>query len=324
MLGLVNSQPSVEVCVSANHSMSGLEWSLLSVLAVLWGGSFFFGEVALDELPPLTLVFARVSIAAAVLHIVVLATGQRMPRKWRAWGAFLAMGLLNNLIPFSLIFWGQTRIESGLASILNATTPIFTVLVAHLLTRDEKLKSNRALGVVVGFAGAVVVIGPDALRDLEMQVWSQLAILGAAVSYAFAGVYGKRFRGRSPIVVAAGQLTGTTVMMLPIVLLAERPWSLALPSAITWAAVLGLALLSTALAYMIYFRLLATAGATNLLLVTFLIPVTAVLLGYFILGERLNPADFAGMALIVAGLAAIDGRILRRRPRSKPDPEYQI
>ena len=312
--------------MSVNRSMSGLEWSLLLVLAVLWGGSFFFGEVALGQLPPLTLVFARVSIAAVMLHIVVFALGQRMPLDWRAWAAFLGMGLLNNLIPFSLIFWGQTYIESGLVSILNATTPIFTVIVAHLLTSDEKLRINRALGVVIGFAGAVVIIGPDALRELGMQVWAQIAILGAALSYAFAGVYGKRFRGRSPIVVAAGQLTGTTVMMLPIVLWLDQPWALVTPSAMTWGAVLGLALLSTALAYIIYFRLLATAGATNLLLVTFLIPVTALLLGYFVLGERLDWADFTGMGLIVAGLAAIDGRLFRVKQKIEPslEPDYHI
>lgn len=323
--------------LSANHSMSRMEWSLLLVLAVLWGASFFFGEIALTELPPLTLVFARVSIAAIVLHIVILAMGQRMPTDWRAWGSFITMGLLNNLIPFSLIFWGQTHIESGLASILNATTPIFTVVLAHVLTHDEKIRPSRAIGVVLGFAGVTVIIGPDALRDLGVQVWAQIAVLGAAASYAFAGVYGKRFRGRPPIVVAAGQLTSSTIMMLPVVFLMEQTWTMPIPSTMTWSAVLSLALLSTALAYIIYFRLLATAGPTNLLLVTFLIPITALILGYFFLSERLGLADFVGMGLIIAGLATIDGRLFglvvaRKQPNNtapaaSDDPQnhdYQI
>ncbi len=315
--------------MNVNRSMNGFEWFLLLILAVLWGGSFFLVEVALGGLPLLTLVFARVSIAALVLHVVGLVLGKRMPTERRTWGAFFVMGLLNNLIPFSLIFWGQTHITSSLASILNATTPIFTVLLAHLLTHDEKLRPGRLLGVFVGFAGATVIIGPDALGDFGVQVLAQVAVLGAAVSYSFAGVYGKRFRGQSPIVVAAGQLTGTSMMMVPVLIFTEQPWTLPMPSGKIWGAVLGLALLSTALAYMIYFRLLATAGATNLLLVTFLIPVTALMLGYFILGERLALADFTGMGLIVLGLAAIDGRVfgwlLRRSPvpgQVQRDPDH--
>jgi drug/metabolite transporter (DMT)-like permease len=293
-----------------NKVMGPLEWTLLLLLAVLWGGSFFFGKVALAQLPPFTVVFGRVCLAAVALQLLVVATGNRMPTSPRKWVAFFVMGGLNNLIPFSLIFWGQTRIASGLASILNSTTPLFTVVLAHLLTRDEKLTANRAVGVLFGIVGVAVMIGPDALGGLGGDVYAQLAVLGAALSYAFAGIYGRRFRDAPPLVTASGQLTASTILMLPV-LLVDQPWTLALPGAQTWAALAGLALLSTALGYVLYFRILAVAGATNLLLVTFLIPVSALVLGMSVLGERFAGRHFAGMALIALGLAAIDGRPFR-------------
>jgi drug/metabolite transporter (DMT)-like permease len=296
---------------SVNRVMGTREWALLLTLSVLWGGSFFFSKVALAELPPLTIVLGRVSIAALVLNLVVAATGKSMLLDWRTWRLFAIMGLLNNLIPFSLIFWGQTQIPSGLASILNATTPLWTTLLAHFLTTDERLTSNRLLGVVCGIVGAVILIGPDALAGVGLNVLAQIAVLGAAISYAFAGIFGKRFRALPPLVTATGQLSATSIMMIPIALIADKPWQLAAPQPITIAAILGLALLSTAIAYIIYFQLLASAGATNLLLVTFLIPVSALLLGITILGERLNPGDFIGMAMIGLGLAAIDGRLVK-------------
>lgn len=318
---------------SANKVMGPLEWSLLVVLSVLWGGSFFFSKVALAELPPFTVVLARVSLAAVALHMLLIATGQRMPSTPRVWGMFMIMGALNNLIPFSLIFWGQTQIASGLASILNATTPVWTVLLAHLLTPDERLSANRLSGVVLGLLGAVIMIGPDALGGLGLNVLAQMAVVGAAISYAFGGIFGKRFRDIPPLVTATGQITATTVLMIPIALVTDRFWTLPVPSGITWLALGGLALLSTAVAYVIYFRLLAVAGATNLLLVTFLIPVSALLLGITILGERLDPRHFVGMALIGLGLAAIDGRVVRRlriktRPQTlssaRPGDDYRI
>jgi drug/metabolite transporter (DMT)-like permease len=302
-------------------TMGPLEWTLLLTLSVLWGGTFFFAEVALEEVRPLTLVFARVGLAALALLLAVWATGQRIPRSAALWAAFFAMGALNNLIPFSLIFWGQTRITGGLAAILNATTPLFTVVLAHFLTRDEKTTPQRLGGVLFGLLGVIVMIGPAVLRDLGLQLLAQVAVLGAALSYALAGIFGRRFRDVPPLVSAAGQVTATTVLMLPVVLLLEGAWSVPMPGLSAWGAVLGLALLSTALAYLIYFRILASAGATNLLLVTFLIPVSAFVLGAGLLGERLEPQHFAGMALIGLGLAAIDGRplrLLRRRAERPP------
>lgn len=296
---------------TSGKTMGPLEWILLLVLSILWGGSFFFSKVAIAEVRPFTLVLGRVGIAAIALNVVVVATGNRMPSSLKTWGMFLIMGALNNLIPFSLIFWGQTQIASGLASMLNATTPVWTALVAHLFTKDERLTANRLVGVLFGLGGVAVMIGPDALRGLGLNVLAQLAVVGAAISYAFAGVFGKRFKGLSPYVTAAGQVTCTTLMMIPIALLVDRPWQLPVPGPATLGALAALGLLSTALAYVIFFRLLATAGATNSLLVTLLVPVSALVLGAVVLGERLDVRHFVGMGLIGLGLAAIDGRLLK-------------
>ncbi len=223
------------------------------------------------------------------------------------------MGALNNAFPFSLIFWGQTHIASGLASILNATNSLFTVVIAHLLTDDEKMTGAKVAALLAGIAGVGVLIGPSAFAQPNDGLWGGLACLGAALSYAFAGIYGRRFRtmGVAPLDAAAGQVTTSSLLILPIMLSVEQPWNGALPTVTVWAALAALALLSTALAYVLYFRILAAAGATTLLLVTFLIPVTSILLGAVFLQERLEPRHFAGMALIGLGLMVIDGRIGR-------------
>lgn len=305
----------------ANRSMTAGEWGLLIALSLLWGGSFLFNGILVRELPTLTIVTARVGLAALALWTVVRLAGHAVPRSREVWLAFLGMGVLNNIIPFSLIVWGQTHIASGLASILNATTPLFAVIAAHLLTTDEKMTGGRLVGVLVGFLGVALMIGPSVLSDLGANLLAQLAVLGGAVSYSIAGIFGRRFRrlGLPPLLPAAGQVTASAVLMLPVALVVDRPWTLAMPSAQTWMALFGLAFLATALAYVIFFRILATAGATNLMLVTFLIPVSAILLGALVLGEVLAPKHFAGMVLIAVGLAAIDGRLLRmvmekRRP----------
>ncbi len=301
-----NSGPSGPV-------MGGREWAMLLALAVVWSGSFFFNGVAVRELPSFTLVWLRVAVAAATLLMLLSLLGQRMPQDRTAWAGFLAMAVLNNVVPFVLIAWGQHQIASGLASILNATTPLFTVLVAHALTRDEKLTPLKGIGVILGFAGAAVMIGPDALAGVGTGVLAQLACLAAAMSYAFAGIFGRRFgrSGLTPLATAAGQVTASTVLLLPVMLLVDRPLALAMPHAATWGAVLGVGLLSTAFAFVLYFRILATAGATNVLLVTFLVPVGAILLGALVLHEILLPQHFTGIALIGCGLACIDGRLPR-------------
>lgn len=288
--------------------MAPTEWLLLVVLSLLWGGSFFFNAVALRGFGTLGVVLGRVALAAVALHILVRALGHRMPRDRGTWRAFAAMGLLNNLIPYGLIVWGQTQIASGLAAILNATTPLFTVVVAHCLTRDERMTAGRVAGVLLGFGGVVAMVGPAALAGLGLDLAAQGACLAAALSYAFAGVFGRRFRSLPPVVTSAGQVTATTVLVLPLVLLVEQPWTRPAPGLAALGAVAALALVCTAAAFWIYFRVLAAAGATNVLLVTFLVPVSAILLGTLVLGERLDPRHFLGMGLIGLGLAAIDGR----------------
>ena len=303
-----------------NRTMGTLEWTLLLTLSVLWGGSFFFVGVAVEALGPLTIVALRVGLAALALNGLVVLLGQRMPFDLGLWLAFFAMGLLNNMIPFTLIAWGQGHIASGLASILNATTPFFTIMVAHILTRDEPFTMGRLLGVMVGFTGVAYMLGSELHEGTAYRSWAQLAVLAAALSYAFAGVFGRRFRrlGCSPLVTACGQVTASAIVLIPLALIVERFWEQPWPGLDTWSAILGLALFSTALAYLIYFRLLASAGATNLLLVTLLIPASAILLGMLLLGERLELRHLIGMGLIGLGLAAIDGRawkVISRRRR---------
>ena len=297
---------------SINTSMTPLEWAMLVALSVLWGGSFFFTAIAVKELPALTIVVCRVALAALALMLIMRIMGIKMPSDARIWRAFLGMGLLNNVVPFSLFAWGQTSIASGVASILNATTPLFTVMVAHGLTRDEKATSGRIVGVILGFIGVAIMIGGDAaMRAMGIDIWAQLACLAAALSYAFAGVYGRRFKAMeiTPVATATGQVTASSIMLVPLMLFVDQPWTLPAPSLETIAALVGIAVLSTALAYILYFRVLSTAGATNLLLVTFLVPISAILLGIGLLGEVLHARHLAGMAMIGAGLAAIDGRL---------------
>lgn len=291
---------------TAAPSMNARAWAMLLTLALLWGGSFFFVGLAVREWPPVAIVLARVGLAAAALWTAVAATGLPVRRDGAALRAHLGMGVLNNAIPFLLIVWAQGTLPSGAASILNATTPLWGVTVAHL-AGVERASWNRAAGVAVGFLGVAWMVGTDRLASPLLAV---AAMLAATFSYALAGLWGRRFRALDipPLVAAAGQTTASTLLLLPAVLFVPIP----APGAMTVAALAGLALLSTALAYWLYFRLLAAAGPVNLLLVTLVIPVFALLLGTAVLGERLGAQHLAGMALIAAGLALIDGRWLRR------------
>jgi drug/metabolite transporter (DMT)-like permease len=296
--------------------MGGREWGILIFLSVLWGGSFFFIEVAVRELTPFTLVLARVAIAALILLAVLKFTGRPLPFARSTALPFLFLALLNNAIPFSLFAWGQQHIASGLASILNATTPLWAVLAAHMFTEDERATPLKVAGVAIGFAGVAAMIGGDLLLDLGgAGLLAQLACLGATLCYALAGVHARRFRkmGVPPMTVSAGQLCAAVIIMLPLALVFEQPLSMAASaSSGAWLAILGLSAFCTALAYILYFRLIDRAGATNAILVTFLIPVTAILLGATLLGEILEARHFGGMAMIAAGLALIDGRLFSR------------
>lgn len=295
------------------RSMTLYEWVLLVTLSVLWGGSFFFIGVVVEVLPPLTIVTLRVLLAAIALWGIVYCSGLKIPTNLHLWLAFLGMGILNNVIPFVLIVWGQAHIASGLASILNATTPLFTVVAAHFFTQDERMTPNKILGVVLGVIGVAIMIGQRGITEAGSSLLGQLAVLGGAVSYSFAGIYGRRFKQFEiqPIVTATGQVTASSLLLLPVALFFDKPFNLPMPGLEIWGAVVSLALFSTALAYILYFRILSTAGATNVVLVTLIIPVSAILLGTLILGERLELKHMVGMGMISIGLLAIDGRILR-------------
>ncbi len=291
--------------------MPRLAWFLLILLSLLWGGSYLSARVAAPAIPPFTLVLARVFLAAVALNFALLATGRRLPTDAASLRDFAVMGLLNNVVPFALIFYGTTTIGAGLASILNAMTPISTALVMHLLTRDERLTPNKTVGVVFGFVGVAVLLGLGRLAAIGEHLLAELACLAATVSYAFSTLWARRFRGKPPLVTATGQLTMATVIVLPLAFFFENPLAQPMPSGSVVAAVLFLALAATALAYVLFFRILTLAGS-NVMLVTFLVPVSAVMLGAALLGERLEPRHWAGMALIMIGLAAIDGRLWRR------------
>ncbi|HEX7786389.1 MAG TPA: DMT family transporter [Methylomirabilota bacterium] len=296
--------------------MNGREWGRLGLLSILWGVSFLFSKVALAELPPWTLVFGRFGLAALALLLAARLGGHPVPTSPRLWAGFAVLGLLNGFIPFGLIAWGQVQLTSGLASILNATTPLFTAVVAHAWGQ-ERLTAPRLAGVAIGFSGVCLLIGPGVLGHLGGHTLAELAVVGAAVSYAFAGSYGRRFRALPPVVPVAGMMTTAALLALPIALVADQPWTLAV-SARTWGALLGLALLSTAWGFVIYFGVLGTAGATNVMLVTLLMPVIALLAGAALLGEAVTGRALAGMALIGAGLLAIDGRLVPRRLIFRP------
>ncbi len=285
---------------------------LLLGLATVWGGSFFFAEIALTEVPPLTIALHRVFWAVPVLLVVVLLRGITIPTSGKAWVCYLVMGALNNAIPFSLIFWGQTSIGSGLASILNGTTAVFGAVVAGLLLVDEPLTTRKIIGALFGLLGVAVIMGLDALSNFNVQNLGQLAIMGAALSYAFAGVWGKKYLSQYPPVMnALGMLAGSTLLMIPAAFFIEGTPVLAL-SAGVWASLLAVAILSTALAYLLYFEILVRAGSANLMLVTLLIPPVAVTLSVVFLGEELGLEALLGFIIIALGLAITDGRLLDR------------
>ncbi|QOZ53463.1 DMT family transporter [Bradyrhizobium sp. CCBAU 53338] len=290
------------------------DWSLLAVLSIFWGGSFFFNGAALRELPPLTLVFLRVALGAVILLPLLGRQGISFPRGVAGWKPFFVIGLLNNVVPFSLIVAGQTFVPSGLASILNATTPLFTVMVMAM-AGEEALQARRVAGVALGLAGVIILRG----WGIEARTGQGLGILlclGGALSYGFAALAARRLlKDSAPLGTATFQLMASTAMMAIVAGAVEQPWHLAMPGVATWLAVLGLAALSTALAYIVFFQIIRRSGATNVMLVTLLIPVTAILLGWLVLGEPISAREIAGAIVIGSALIVIDGRVLRMLQR---------
>ncbi len=300
--------------IQAAPQITSKDWLLIGALAVLWGLAFFFNAVGLRAMGPNTLVFLRMALATAPLLVFVRIRRLAMPTSFAAWRGLALLGLLNVVIPFVLFTWAQTRISSGLASVLNATTPLWGVIVAHFLTADEKATPQRIMGVLLGFAGVTTMLVPDLRAGLSGGLLPQLACLAATLSYALASIVGLRLNlgGMTPVTLATGQVASSAMMMVPVMLLSESPWTLPLPSAGPTLAVLGLALLSTSLAYLLYFRVLESAGASNSLLITFLIPVVAIFLGVVFLGESITPWQLGGIGLIALGLVALDGRLLQK------------
>jgi len=299
------------------------DWSLLAVLSVLWGGSFFFNGVVLKELPPLTVVLLRVALAAMILLPVLRAYQIRFPVGLSGWKPFFAIALLNNVLPFSLIVIGQTYIPSGLASILNATTPLFTVVVMAT-AGDEKLHARRIVGVVTGLIGVIILHGQDVHgqgvheQDLGFQSGEGVGILlclAAAFSYGLAALYARRKLSNSPpLATATFQLLASALMMTIVAAVFDRPWQLPMPGVTTWLALIGLSALSTALAYIVFFQILRRSGSTNVMLVTLLVPVTAILLGYLVLGESISLREIIGALVIGSALLLMDGRVLKLIP----------
>ena len=292
-------------------TMDGQDWSLLLLLSVLWGGAYFLAGVAVKALPPLTVVLARVSIAALVLLPLFWYAGHSMPKSLQAWVPFIGMGLLNNVIPFGLIFMGQTQITVGLSSIINAMTPLFTVVVMAGFG-EERLTRNRVLGVLMGVSGVAVLRGIGDPVDANQTLGIMLC-LGAALSYGFAALWGRRFlAGTAPVKSATCQLMCSTVILSVVVSIVDQPWQLPLPDVRTLWSLLLLAVFGTALAYIVFFKILVRAGPSNVMLVTLLIPVTAMLLGSVFLEEVIQLREVAGALIIAAGLLFIDGRVIQR------------
>ena len=302
----------------SNPKMSAADWGIIMLLSLLWGGAFFMIELGLRGFPPITLVFLRMALAVPPMLLTLKVMGHRLPGDLKSWQQLFILGAINAALPFILFFWGQTQIDSGLASILNATTPLWGVVTAHFLTRDEKATPARIIGVFLGLAGITVMVGTDALSGMSGNVLAQMACLAATFFYALAAVYARTLSQSTmtPLVVATGQVITAALIMLPIMLAVDQPWTLPTPEWDAWAGAIGLAIPSTAIAYVFYFRLIDKAGASNAMLVAFIMPVIAVVLGLAALGETVEPKEAAGAVLIALGLLAIDGRVFGRRPIS--------
>ncbi len=291
--------------------MDGQDWSLLILLSVLWGGAFFFSGVAVKELPPLTVVLARVSLAAFSLLPLFWYFGHSMPKTFSGWLPFFGMGLLNNVLPFGFLFFGQTLITVGLSSIINAMTPLFTVLVMAMF-REERLTAYRVIGVLLGVVGVAVLRGVDGPIDGVQTLGIGLCLAGA-LSYGFAALWGRKYlAGVPPIKSATCQLMCSSLIIAVVVSFIDQPWSLAAPSQNTVLSLVALAVFGTAVAYIVFFKILVRAGASNVMLVTLLIPVTALALGNVFLGEPINLKEIIGAVIIGAGLLFIDGRAIDR------------
>lgn len=300
--------------------MSASQWALLVLLSILWGGSFLFNGIAVAELPAFTLVLARVGLAALTLAPMLWIMGLRLPATVQGWAPFAVMAVVNKVVPFLLIYKGQQLIASGLASVLNATTPVWSLLLVHAFTADDKLKPNKLVGALLGIAGVAALIGPEALLGSRASVIGMLLVLGGAISYGVSAAWGRRLRDEPPLLSAFCQLACATLMLAPLAVVFDQPWTLPVPSPRVVAAVLGIAVLSTAIGYIVFFRILTVSGPTNVMLVTLLIPLSAIALGVLVLGETLQLRHVVGALVIGSALLVIDGRVAGWLGRERPTP----
>lgn len=291
--------------------MGGTEWALLCLHAMLWGSAYFFIAVAKNDLPVLTINALRMVPAVALAMTIVLAMGCRLPVSLRDWGRFTFLALLNNYVPFSLIVLAQHHVTGGMAAVFTATTPLFAIFLAHLLTRDEKLSGPKLFGILMGITGVAILALPDLMGGAQGSLLAKLALVTTAIMYAFGGIYSRRLGHYPPQVIAAAHMLMTLTIGLPVMLIVDRPWTLPMPSAAALGAVASAGIFASALASIIYFTLIKRAGATNALLVTLLLPLTPMLLGYLVLGETMSGRELIGAAVIGLALLVIDGRLLR-------------
>lgn len=292
---------------------------LLILLAALWGPSFLFIKIAVAEIPPLTLVLGRVGIAAVLLTLFLWAQGKTLPRSRTVWRHLAVMGFIHNTIPFVLFGWGEQYIDSAMASILNGTTPLFTIILAHYFVGDDRLTPAKLVGALIGFAGLLLLITPSLTDGVQVTTWGLLAVSLAAAMYGVAIVYSRNhLRGLPPLVAPAGQMIMATIYLLPLSLLVDRPFSLPPLSLPVVGAMAALGVFGTAVAFVVYYRLIETAPASYVSMTTYIIPVFGVVLGVLVLSEKLTWHAYAGFALILLGVMIVNGLLKLKRPLDVP------
>ena len=301
------------------YSIGPFEWALLIGLSIIWGASYLFMKMAVASVPVFTIVFLRVVLGALALAFVIFMIRVPFPKGFFLWRSFLGMGVVNNVIPMSLIVYGTSKIDAGLASIINAMTPLFAIVIAHFTTSDERFTVNRLIGVALGVCGVIILIGPSFLFNTEIDLWGELACLAATISYATASIFGRRFARMKlqPVQIAFGQTASASLVLLPISWIIDKPWTTAMPTPSAIVSIVALGILCTAIGYLMYFRILNNSGAVAVALVTLLIPPSALVLGIFILGETLSFTDLIGMGLIGIGLVIVNFRMKTRHTISE-------
>jgi drug/metabolite transporter (DMT)-like permease len=297
---------------AASLRMGAGEWTLLGFHSMLWGTAFFFAELAIPEIPALTIAAFRLIPASLTMVGICLLLGYRLPASWREWAWLLLLATANNVTPILLILWAQREVTGGIAALFNATTPLFGVFLAHVFTQDERLTVLKITGILVGIFGVVLLVGADLLGGLGGSGFAKLALLGAALCYALGGIYARRFPQYPPQTLATGQMIGALMLSMPLALLVDQPWALPLPSAKAVGAVIGMGLFASALSAICYFTVLKRAGATNAMLATLLVPLTPIVLGGLFLGETLTEREIIGACIIGLALLTIDGRPIFR------------